>query len=335
MNYNLRRAAWGTGLALGGVAGAAAGSWQLIMAQANSARRRVQAVTPLLGPTNPDGVYGEYSGPPIGLSILGDSSAVGLGVDLSGEAPGPLIASGLAELAARPVLMNSYAFIGAESKHLDTQIDLALHDRPDLAVLMIGANDVTTRTRPSVSVRYLSAAVTRLREAGVEVVVATCPDLGTLRPVGRPLRWIVRGWSRQLAALQTVAVVRAGGRTVSLGAILGPTFARDVRMFSADQFHPSAEGYAAAAAVILPSAASALGLWPDTARRADRVFGKERIISVEHAALRAAGRAGTEVSRASAEDSPHGGWARLRRRRPMDVSDGDGDPALAGRAGDR
>ena len=93
------------------------------------------------------------------------------------------------------------------------------------------------------------------------MVVATCPDLGTIQPIQPPLRWLARRWSRQLAAAQTVAVVEAGGRTVSLGDLLGPRFAAAPdRMFGDDRFHPSVEGYRAAAEVVLPSALAALGV---------------------------------------------------------------------------
>jgi len=99
-------------------------------------------------------------------------------------------------------------------------------------------------------------------------------------------------------------------------------------MFSADEFHPSAEGYAAAAAVILPTAGAALGLWPDGARALDRPFGRQRVTSVEHAAVRAVERAGTEVSQADADTGTGTqadalGWARLRRRRPLEMVDAE------------
>ena len=319
----MRRAALGTVMTLGGVGAAAGGLISLILSQSRSARRVVEQRSPIVGPPTGDGTYGEVSGAPINVALLGDSSAVGVGVDSTNETPGVLIASALSELAGRPVNFTRLAWIGAESRDLDIQVRMALDETPDLdlAIIMIGANDVTSRTRPSVSVRYLSEAVTRLRRIGCEVVVATCPDLGTIRPMRQPLRFIARRWSRQLAALQTVAVVKAGGRTVSLGAILGPTFARDPRMFSVDEFHPSVEGYAAAAAVLLPTAAAALGLWPEGVRTLDRHFGKQRVTSVETAALRAAERAGTEVSLADADadteaTAPSGG-ARLRRRLPL------------------
>ncbi len=82
---------------------------------------------------------------------------------------------------------------------------------------MIGANDVTHHVPQRESVSELAMRVVRLRDAGCEVVVGTCPDLGTVEPIQHPLRWLARRWSRQLAAAQTIAVVEAGGRSVSLG----------------------------------------------------------------------------------------------------------------------
>jgi hypothetical protein len=187
---------------------------------------------------------------------------------------------------------------------------------------MIGANDVTTRTRPSVSVRHLADAVRRLSATGCEVVVGTCPDLGTIRPIAQPLRTMARRWSRQLAAAQTIAVVEAGGRTVSLGSVLGPSFATDRTLFSSDEFHPSAAGYAAAAAVILPSVADALGVWPAGADRRLRALRRDTVRPVARAAARAANRPGTEVQAievAGSGTGPRGPWALLRRRRPPEI----------------
>ena len=107
--------------------------------------------------------------------------------------------------------------VGARSPDLTTQIDRALPIEPDVAVILIGANDVTHKTLPAESVQHLSEGVRRLREAGVEVVVGTCPDLGTIKPIAPPLKQVARAWSRRLAAAQTIAVIGEGGRTVSLG----------------------------------------------------------------------------------------------------------------------
>jgi lysophospholipase L1-like esterase len=316
------RLATGAAYGSGGLGLAGAGVVALLRTQARAARRRVEARTSKADPPSGNGIYGRGRGKPIVLAVLGDSSAVGLGVERAAETPGVLLAAALAELAERPVRLVRLAVSGAESYELEEQVDKALVERPDVVTIMIGANDVTSRTRPSVSVRHLHDAVSRLVEAGTEVVVGTCPDLGTIRPIGQPLRLLARRWSRQMAAAQTIAVVEAGGRTVSLGSVLGPRFAEDRGLFSVDEFHPSADGYAAAAAVLLPSVADALGVWPAAADRGLRNLRRDTVRPVARAAAQAAGRTGTEVQATAVRGSdtgPRGPWARLRRRRPPDL----------------
>jgi lysophospholipase L1-like esterase len=316
-----RRLVTGAAYGSGGVGLAGAVVFALLREEARAARRRVDARREP-DPPSGDGVYGSGRGTPISFTVLGDSSAVGLGVDRAAQTPGVLIAAALAELAERPVRLTRLAVSGAKSPQLDAQVDAALAEHPDVALIMIGANDVTSRTRPAVSVRHLGEAVRRLSEAGAEVVVGTCPDLGTIRPIRQPLRTLARRWSRQMAAAQTIAVVEAGGRTVSLGSVLGPTFASDRTMFSRDEFHPSAVGYAHAAAVILPSVADALGVWPASADRRRGTRRRDSVRPVASAAARAVSRPGSEVQPAEVpgtETGPWGGWALLRRRRPPEL----------------
>lgn len=181
-------------------------------------------------------VYDTPGEPPIRLTMLGDSTAAGQGVHRAAQTPGALLASGLAAVSERPVELHNVALPGAQSDDLDRQVALALADTtrvPDVCVIMIGANDVTHRMHPTRSVRHLSATVRRLRTAGAEVVVGTCPDLGTVEQVQQPLRWLARRASRQLAAAQTIGTVEQGGRTVSLGDLLGPEFAANPASCSA------------------------------------------------------------------------------------------------------
>ena len=282
------------------------------------------------------GWYGAGVGEPIEMVMLGDSSAAGLGVDDPREAPGAVIAAGLASLTGRPVRLTVVAVVGAESRQLGDQIDRLLESgpRPGVAVIMIGANDVTHRVKPAVAVRALQEAVRRLRELGAEVVVGTCPDLGSIEPIAQPLKYLARRWSRELAAAQTIGVVEAGGRTVSLADLIGEEFAaRPREMFSADRFHPSGAGYARAAAVLLPSVCAALGAWPaglPEGRPAGRWgFGTD---DVAHAAARAAATPGTEVSGTAVDGAtrgPQGRWATLLRRPAFPALPGmPGMPAL-------
>lgn len=279
-----RRAAQGTGISAGSLVGLAAAGYGLIRAEAKIARRTIGEPKEL--PPDPSGVYGRYLGRALRLVMLGDSSATGLGCDSPAQTPGALLAGGVARDMQRRVRLDVVAVVGARSADLDTQVAKALLDRVDVAVIMVGANDVTHRIRASESVRHLNAALTALTETDIPFVLGTCPDLGTIRPIAQPLRWLARRLSRTLAAAQAVAVVAAGGRAVSLGDILGREFAMRREFFSDDQFHPSAIGYARAAEVLLPSAAAALGL--TTVSQPAGPFTSTRARPVAQAAARAA-----------------------------------------------
>ena len=202
--------------------------------------RQVRRVIPMAEAPPPrcDGVWGaRLGGRPVTVALLGDSSAAGYGVHRTRETPGALLATGISRRLRRPVRLHRFAVVGAESSRLRPQVDAALEISPDLAVILVGANDVTHRRSQVAAVQHLVSAVQRLRAAGAEVVVGTCPDLGAIEPLKPPLRWLARRWSRQFATAQTVAVVEAGGRTVSLGDLLGPRFAAEPhRMFSWDRF---------------------------------------------------------------------------------------------------
>jgi hypothetical protein len=174
--------------------------------------------------------------------------------------------------------------------------------------------------------------VAALRASGAEVIVCTCPDLGTIRPIQPPLRWLARRWSREMAAAQTIAAVEAGARTVSLGDLLGPQFASaPERMFGADRFHPSAIGYAAAAGAILPTAISALS---EPAEDRAPLHAGEGVRSLAQAAVEAANQPGTEVSGAQVrgqDRGPAGRWAQLRHR-VRQLTERPQDPTSVGSA---
>ncbi|NJP27888.1 SGNH/GDSL hydrolase family protein [Microbispora hainanensis] len=307
-----RRIATAAALGGGGLTALGAVTYGLLMAEAMVARRIVGQPHGLDGPDS-DGVYGAFPGEPIRMAVLGDSTSVGLGMSNAEDTPGVRIAYGLAAVAERPVRLTVVGQSGAASVDLGVQVDRALEARPEVAIIFIGANDVTTATLPAHAVRHLQKAVRRLREAGAEVVVGTCPDLGTVRPIAQPLRWVTRRWSRQLAAAQTVAVVEAGGRTVAFADLLGPEFdANPAEMFGPDRFHPSARGYLQAAYAVLPSVCAALGLWPEP--EPVRVEGSQYLL-----AAMAVEEPGTEVTAtrvAGRAVGPHGRWAALLRRRP-------------------
>jgi lysophospholipase L1-like esterase len=301
----------------GGLSLLGASLYGVLRTEAVLARRKIGNAEDV--PPDATGWYGKgRPGPALKVALLGDSAAAGYGVDDIAHTPGAHLASGLAEGADRRVYLHSLAFVGAQSKDLDAQIDKALVMEPHVAVILIGANDVTHTVRPSESVRLLERAVRRLEGAGVAVVVGTCPDLGTVEPIPPPLKQVARAWSRRLAAAQTIAVVEAGGRTVSLGSILGPEFqASPSLFFGPDRYHPSEAGYASLASVLLPSVLAAIDVLPDEDLVPEALRG-EGVLPVSYAAVRAARTTGTEVGGTQVGGSDRGDrgrWALLRRRR--------------------
>ncbi len=249
---------------------AVVGARNLLTGQAD----QVRSVVPKSfdAPPRADGVYSPGGGPVrrwqrdcavgIHLMVFGDSTATGYGCTQAEEVPGVLLARSLADSTRAPIRLSTKAIVGATSKGLAGQVDamLVAGPPPDAAVIMIGANDVTSLNGIGPSARRLGAAVRRLRSAGAAVVVGTCPDLGVITAIPQPLRFTARSIGLRLARAQAGAVRAAGGVPVPLANLLGPHFRSEGhRLFADDRYHPSAAGYVLAAEQLLPPLVHALG----------------------------------------------------------------------------
>ena len=247
---------------VGAIAGAAVSGLGVLAAQAVQARRRIGPRTSV--PPYHDGRYGTGHGTSIRIAMLGDSGAAGLGADGPDSTMGAVIAKTVTDVAHRPVILINHAVVGAQTKDLDAQVDRALTAPPHLAIIMIGANDVTHLVPATLSGRRLGRVIRRLKEHDIGVVIASCPDLGTIKPVPQPLRNIMGRASKRMADEQHKVARENGAIPVALGTILGPEFdQRPHFYFADDQFHPSADGYFAAAQVLLPSVLQLLDLIPE------------------------------------------------------------------------
>ncbi len=206
--------------------------------------------------------HGEDDAPVLRLTLLGDSSSIGVGVEEVSETVGGRLAELLAAQGFR-VELSSVGVSGSRSSDLATQVARALlGPAPDVAVVLVGSNDATSLRRPAEAAAALGTAVRRLRMAGVSVVVGTCPDLGAARAIAPPLRQIVGLLGRRVARAQTAAVIAADGEPVDLAGITGPVFRADAGTLSADGYHPSADGYRIWAHALLPAVIDAIGV-PD------------------------------------------------------------------------
>lgn len=234
------------------------GGATVLVAQAVAAKRRKYA-QPHFGLAMRSAT-GEPTAAKLRLVLLGDSSALGVGVTRVEETVGGQLAALLAR-DGRRVELSSVAVSGARASDLATQVARALlGGRPDLAVILIGSNDATGARRPHEVGVDLGEAVRRLTEAGVAVVVGTCPDLGAARAFASPLRQIIGAYGRRLGRAQVAAVSANGGAPVDLAAKTGAVFRADPGTLCHDGFHPSADGYGIWAAALYPAVAEAAGV---------------------------------------------------------------------------
>ncbi|MFL6139423.1 MAG: SGNH/GDSL hydrolase family protein [Frankiaceae bacterium] len=236
--------------AIGTVAGLAA----LLVAEGLVATYRTYLPAESAPPV--EGAFGDQASPPLHLVMAGDSTAAGVGVTDPAETVGARLASDLA--GEWRVTLSSVAVSGSRASDLGPQVSRALLLRPDVAVVLIGANDVTHATPLREMAGQLSTAVTRLREAGVAVVVGTCPYMGA-RAFLPPLRQLAAWQGRRLAHASAVAVHESDGSVVAIGELCGPLFRSDPLTLSADAFHPSAEGYRHWAEALAPAVRRAAG----------------------------------------------------------------------------
>jgi lysophospholipase L1-like esterase len=193
---------------------------------------------------------------PLRLALLGDSLAYGTGALRRDDTLGPRLVAALSA-SGHAVDLHVLAVPGAVSADLAPQVRRAAGLAPDLAVVVIGANDLARLVPPASAADALRRAVVALRAGGTDVVVATAPDMSVAPVVPRRFRPVVRGGCRVLEGMQVRAVEAAGGTVARLGSELAGAFGADTALFSADRYHPSGAGYALIAERLAPVVVSA------------------------------------------------------------------------------
>jgi lysophospholipase L1-like esterase len=185
------------------------------------------------------------------LAVLGDSIAYGTGAARVADTLGPRLVAALDAAGVR-VEHRVFAVPGAVSADLAAQVERAQAWRPELVVVVIGANDLTRLVPPERAAAALGAAVKTLRAAGAQVVLAPAPDLSIVPHVPPFLREVVRAGSVVMRSAQVRAVRAEGGLVADADGATSAAFVADPRLFSADRFHPSSAGYAVIAGALAP-----------------------------------------------------------------------------------
>jgi lysophospholipase L1-like esterase len=188
---------------------------------------------------------------PLRLAVLGDSLAHGTGAQHRADTLGARLA-GLLNRHGYGVEPYVVAVPGATSHDLAAQVRRAAPFGAELALVVVGANDVARMVPPARSAALLAAAVEALRAGGATVVVAPAPDLSAVPTVPPAVRPVLRAACAQLQLAQAAAAGAAGAAVAPIAAEVADAFAADPALFSADRFHPSSAGYARIAAVLGP-----------------------------------------------------------------------------------
>ena len=207
---------------------------------------------------------------PLRLVVLGDSIAYGTGAARVEDGLGPRLAQVLRSEGI-DVDLSVLAVPGAVSRDLAAQVRRAAPLDADLAVVVIGANDLARSALASLQgpaargraqggsevlshgVAALGAAVADLRAAGTDVVVVPAPDMSSVPFVPPVLRPAVRAACAVLQQRQATVAEAHGATVAAVAAEVGRAFSGDPALFSADRFHPSSAGYARITAALAPT----------------------------------------------------------------------------------
>jgi lysophospholipase L1-like esterase len=193
---------------------------------------------------------------PLRVVVLGDSIAFGTGAVRTQDTLGARLAAALTE-DDFDVDLHVLAVPGAASAQLPAQVVRAEPLAADLAIVVIGANDLARFVPADQAAAHLGAAVASLRAAGTDVVVVPAPDMSSVPFVPPAFRAAVRAACALLQERQAAVAEAAGASVAHIAEEVGLAFGADPSMFSADRFHPSSAGYAQIAAALTPYVQSA------------------------------------------------------------------------------
>lgn len=202
------------------------------------------------------GTFGDPALPTLRLTVLGDSTITGPGLDDVDHTFVRVIAHALEDRFC--VELTSFAVGGARSLNvLQNQVPAAVELDSDITMISVGGNDVMRAVPVRVFERNLEAIVAAMKTVSKEVVLMGVGDIGTVprfpQPLGRVATLTGRVADRvhgRVAQRQGVAKVDHWGWSAE--AFRGPG------MFSPDLFHPSPAGHRVWAETVLPEVEAAI-----------------------------------------------------------------------------
>lgn len=218
----------------------------VLLAQALRVRRAALRLPEAAGPRA--GSLGPNTGPdldthprtPLRLLIIGDSSAAGVGAPAQSQALAGAVTRALARHT--PLDWQLIARTGATTASTLAQLEARELPRTDIAILVLGVNDVTRGGPRGTWLRRHAAlrALLRARTGARRLYICEIPPLGAFPLLPQPLRWLLgRRAARFDRSLRRALTHEPDTAIVPLPGTL------DVADMAADGFHPGPVIYAA------------------------------------------------------------------------------------------
>jgi lysophospholipase L1-like esterase len=201
---------------------------------------KLRRVVPLL-PEPPQPWEGGGGTDPIRLLVIGDSMAVGVGVDDAAEGLAGHVAAELTAATGRPVRWRARGRNGATARDvIRDHLDDALAEPTDVVVISLGANDSMQVRSHRAFRRDITRIVRDVAAAHPEAVVlmSALPAFHRFGLLPEPLRGTLylHAQSLEVSARRALERFPLAHMTPPL-----PPYAAD--HFATDDFHPSAHGY--------------------------------------------------------------------------------------------
>jgi lysophospholipase L1-like esterase len=176
----------------------------------------------------------------LGILVVGDSSAAGVGVLTQDDALAPQIASAISSQTGQMVRWQLVAKIGTTVFNASKLLASHKLESADVLVLCLGGNDVIGQRRPGDFLSAYRNLVKDLSEkVGAKIVVINgLPPMHILPATPQPLRWYLGQCAYRLdAALHLLAASAPQFKYVSL------QWAAVAEDLASDRFHPGKGQY--------------------------------------------------------------------------------------------
>ena len=211
----------------------------VLAVQGGAALARVPRLPEAAGPRS--GSVGGVAEDALTLLVVGESTAVGVGVDTHEEGIAAVLARRVHEVCAEPVRWSVVGRNGARLRANDRRRLPRISGEFDCAVVVLGVNDTLGLTSPRRWRAEMETLLATLRQGLAEgglLVLAGVPQLHRFPALPRPLRTVMGLHGRALDA------VLAQLARENVDVVHVPTPAMTSRAdLAADGFHPSAVGY--------------------------------------------------------------------------------------------